>query len=99
MLAENFEKPTDVGGVFAAIDIASFMDLSEFNKRMEQAFAEVRGCAKAEGVDRIYTPGEIEHDTTAKRLKTGIPLPEEIHKEYLALSESLGVPFPEANRG
>ena len=99
MLAENFEKPTDVGGVFAAIDIAGFMDLPEFNKRMEQAFAEVRGCAKAEGVDRIYTPGEIEHDTTAKRLKTGIPLPEEIHKEYLALSESLGVPFPEANRG
>jgi LDH2 family malate/lactate/ureidoglycolate dehydrogenase len=50
-------------------------------------------------VDRIYTPGEIEHDTAAERLQTGIPLPEEIHQEYLALSENLGVPFPEANRG
>jgi LDH2 family malate/lactate/ureidoglycolate dehydrogenase len=99
MLAENFEKPMDVGGVFTAIDIESFMDISEFNQRMEQAFAEVRGCAKAEGVDRIYTPGEIEHDTTVKRLQTGIPFPEEIYKEYLALSESFGVPFPETNQG
>jgi LDH2 family malate/lactate/ureidoglycolate dehydrogenase len=95
----NFEKPTDVGGVFAAIDIASFMDLSEFNQRMELAFAEVRGCARVEGVDRIYTPGEIEHETVAERLRTGIPLPEEIHKEYVALSEHLGVPFPEADQG
>ena len=96
MLAENLKDPTDVGGVFAAIDIESFMDLKEFTARMEQAFAEVRGCARAEGVDRIYTPGEIEHDTTKERLQSGIPLPKEIHKEYVALGEELGVPFPAA---
>ncbi len=99
MLAENLETPTDVGGVFAAIDIESFMDLAVFNKRMEQAFAEVRGCAKAEGVDRIYTPGEIEHNTTVARLQSGIPLPDEIYKEYVALGESFGVPFPKAIEG
>jgi LDH2 family malate/lactate/ureidoglycolate dehydrogenase len=96
MLAENLEKPTDVGGVFGAIDIESFMDLSEFNARMEQAFTEVRNCVKADGVEKIYTPGEIEHNTTRERLQSGIPLPEEIHREYVALGKELGVPFPPA---
>ncbi|MDR2392318.1 MAG: Ldh family oxidoreductase [Planctomycetota bacterium] len=96
MLAENLEKPTDVGGVFAAINIESFMESGEFNARMEQAFAEVRGCAKAEGVERIYTPGEIEYTVAKERAQTGIPFPPEIHKEYIELGQRLGVPFPEA---
>ena len=93
-LAENFERPTDVGGIFAAIDIDAFMDLKEFTDRMEVAFAEVRSCEKAEGADRIYTPGEIEHYTEIERLKTGIPLPEATVKDFIALGEELGVPFP-----
>jgi LDH2 family malate/lactate/ureidoglycolate dehydrogenase len=96
MLAENLETPTDVGGVFAAIDIESFMDRAEFAARMEQAFAEVRGCAKANGVERIYTPGEIEHEKARERSRTGIPMPAEIHKEYVELGEKLGVSFPRA---
>ncbi|MDR1533766.1 MAG: Ldh family oxidoreductase [Planctomycetota bacterium] len=96
MLAENFETPTDVGGIFAAIDIESFMDRAEFAARMERAFAEVRGCAKANGVERIYTPGEIEHEKAGERARTGIPMPVEIHQEYVELGERLGVPFPKA---
>jgi len=93
-LAENFERPTDVGAVFAAIDIEAFMDLKEFTDRMEVAFAEVRTCEKAEGVERIYTPGEIEHYVSIERLETGIPLPEATVKDFIALGEELGVPFP-----
>lgn len=96
MLAENLEKPTDVGGVFAAVDIESFMDLEEFNARMEQAFSEVRACEKAEGAERIYTPGEIEHYTALERARTGIPIPEEIVREYQALGDEMRVPFPKA---
>ncbi|MDR2391278.1 MAG: Ldh family oxidoreductase, partial [Planctomycetota bacterium] len=84
------------GGVFAAIDIESFMDRTEFAARMERAFSEVRGCAKANGVGRIYTPGEIEHEKARERTWTGIPIPAEIHKEYVELGEKLGVSFPKA---
>jgi len=94
MLAENLERPTDVGGVFGAIDIESFMDLKEFTDRMECAFAEVRNCDKAENVERIYTPGEIEYYTEIERKKNGIPLPESIAKDFIALGAELGVPFP-----
>lgn len=95
MLAENLESPTDVGGVFVALDIESFMDLPEFTARMESAFADVRACDKAEGVDRIYTPGEMEHETALQRIRDGIPMPEPIYEEYVLLGETLGVPFPQ----
>ena len=94
MLAENLEKPTDVGGVFAAICIDSFMDLKEFNDRMEKACNEVRACDKAEGVDRIYIPGEIEHDLKEDRLANGIPLPAAILADFERLGAELKVPFP-----
>jgi LDH2 family malate/lactate/ureidoglycolate dehydrogenase len=94
MLAENLEKPTDVGGVFAAISIDSFMDLKEFNDRMEKACREVRECDKAEGVDRIYIPGEIEHNVKAERLVRGIPLPDAIRADFEQLGAELNVPFP-----
>ncbi len=94
MLAENLEKPTDVGGVFAAICIDSFMDLQEFNDRMEKACGEVRSCDKAEGVDKIYIPGEIEHNVKADRLANGIPIPDAILADFERLGAELNVPFP-----
>jgi LDH2 family malate/lactate/ureidoglycolate dehydrogenase len=42
----------------------------ELRARMD----EMRGCEKAEGVERIYTSGEIEGEVEQKRRKKGIPL-------------------------
>ena len=94
MLADNLETPTDVGGVFAAISIDSFMDLQEFNDRMEKACKEVRECDKAEGADRIYIPGEIEHNMKAERLVNGIPIPDAILADFERLGAELKVPLP-----
>jgi len=93
-LTDNLEKPTDVGGVFAALCIDSFMDLKEFNDRMEKACREVRECDKAEGIDRIYIPGEIEHNVKAERLVKGIPLPDALREDFERLGAELEVPFP-----
>jgi LDH2 family malate/lactate/ureidoglycolate dehydrogenase len=93
-LADNFERPTDVGSIFAAIAVDSFMDLKEFTANVDRALAEIRACAKAEGVSRIYIPGEIEFDTKAERLKNGIPIPEPVVKDFIALGKELKVPFP-----
>ena len=93
-LADNMKDPTDVGSVFAAINVASFMDLPEFQVRMDSAIREVKACAKAEGVRRIYIPGEIEFEARAKRLAEGIPIPEQVVKDFVALGKELDVPFP-----
>ncbi|MBE0556545.1 MAG: Ldh family oxidoreductase, partial [Proteobacteria bacterium] len=55
-LADNMEKPTDVGSVFGAVNVESFMDLPEFTAAIDRAIQEIKTSAKAEGVERIYVP-------------------------------------------
>jgi len=93
-LADNMKDPTDVGSIFAAINVDSFMDLPEFTAGMDRAIREIKTSAKAEGVKRIYIPGEIELETKAERLATGIPIPGAIVKDFEALGRELGLPFP-----
>lgn len=95
-LADNFERPTDVGSIFAAVNVEAFMDLPEFKARVDQALREIKESDKAEGVDRIYIPGEIEFETKERRLKEGIPVPEPVVRDFIALGKEMGVPFPEA---
>jgi hypothetical protein len=50
------------------------MSLGEFRERMGTLYERVTGGGRAEGVERIYFPGEIEVLKEEERLKTGIPL-------------------------
>ncbi|PVH70720.1 malate/L-lactate dehydrogenase [Cadophora sp. DSE1049] len=45
----------------------------EYVGRMDELMERVRACEKAEGVDRIYTSGEIEANLEVQRRKDGIP--------------------------
>ena len=93
-LADNMVEPTDVGSVFAAVNVESFMDLPEFTAAIDKAIREIKTSAKAEGAERIYVAGEIEFETKAKRLAHGIPIPDPVVKDFIALGSGLGVPFP-----
>lgn len=95
-LADNLKEPTDVGSIFVALRVESFMDLSEFKAGMDKALREMKTSAKAEGVERIYIPGEIEFETKTERLAQGIPIPEPVVQDFIALGKELGVPFPAA---
>ena len=95
-LADNLKEPTDVGSVFAAINVESFMDLPEFKASMDKALREMKNSERAEGVKRIYIPGEIELETKADRLKNGIPIPDAVVQDFIALGQELGIPFPKA---
>jgi len=61
---------------------------------MDTAIREIKACDKAEGVERIYIPGEIEFETKGKRQAEGIPIPEVVVEEFQALGQELGLPFP-----
>jgi len=92
--AAELQSPRDVGAIFAALNIEGFMDLPEFKARMDTAIHEIKACEKANGMHRIYVPGEIEFETKAKRLTEGIPIPEVVVKEFLGLGHELAIPFP-----
>lgn len=93
-LADNLKDPTDLGSVFMAIDVGSFMDTAEFKARIDQAVREIKSSPLAAGSKRVYIPGEIEFETKDERLRHGIPVPEQVVKDFVALGKELGVPFP-----
>jgi LDH2 family malate/lactate/ureidoglycolate dehydrogenase len=95
-LADNMVDPTDVGSVFAAVNVESFMDLPEFTAGVDRALREIKTSTRAEGVERIYIPGEIEFEVKAERLANGIPIPEPVVRDFIALGRELAIPFPEA---
>jgi LDH2 family malate/lactate/ureidoglycolate dehydrogenase len=97
-LADNLKDPTDVGSIFAALNIESFMDLDQFKSGIDRALREIKSSAKADGVERIYIPGEIEFETKAERSVKGIPIPAQVVADFRTLGRELGVPFPQGWR-
>ena len=68
-------EDANTGHFFAAINPEFFGGLAKFTGRMEAVIAELTSGVKAEGVSKIYYPGELEFLSEAKALSEGIELP------------------------
>jgi LDH2 family malate/lactate/ureidoglycolate dehydrogenase len=79
------------GHFFLALNIAHFDEPADFRQRMAQVVAEQRAAPLAQGVERIYLPGEIEHEKRQTRLTHGIPLEPYVVNALLAVGDALGV--------
>ena len=85
----------NVGHFFSAIDVGAFGDTDEFKAKIDQMIREIHGLPRAEGVERIYLPGEIEFDYEDERRRSGIPVVEDLEKDLRALAGRFGVEMPE----
>jgi LDH2 family malate/lactate/ureidoglycolate dehydrogenase len=83
-----------VSQTFLAIDIERFMPLAEFKARLERFVADLKSAAPAEAYDEVLAAGEPEWRTEQKRLRDGIPIPEEVWRGLLQLSSELRVKEP-----
>jgi LDH2 family malate/lactate/ureidoglycolate dehydrogenase len=93
-LYKEIEVPSEVAHTCAALRIDAFMPLAEFGARMDAIIQLMHGCATAPGVERIFVPGEIEHETEQRRRAEGIPINAELQQELQALGAELGVKPP-----
>ncbi len=66
--------PTGVGVMTMALDIGSFMALDQFTRLVSDHADSIRGSRKAEGVERIYLPGEIEFEREEISRSKGVEL-------------------------
>ncbi len=87
----DYDKPQKVGHFFQLIDINSFMPAETFKKRVDQMIREIKSSPKAEGVEEIYLPGEIEFNTERERLRNGIPLDQEVYEALKIVGEEANV--------
>lgn len=85
---------TNVGHFLMAIDVETLVPLSEFKHRMDDVVRTLKACPKAEGVDRIYVPGEIEFLKEQAYRVEGIPMAAAVMHELRDLATRLDVGFP-----
>lgn len=70
--------PTNHGAAFLAIDAAAMMPAAVFADRMEALIDEIHAALRADGVERILVPGELEWDRYRVAMAHGIDLPRDV---------------------
>ena len=90
----NGPKPGCDGQFFLAIDPAAFGDAEVFRFRVDAAIRELRHSRRAEGVERLYAPGELEQQTSALYEREGIPLNRETLRGIREAANETKVPTP-----
>ncbi len=90
-LYQEVAKPSEVAHTCAAVRVGAFMPIEEFGQRMDSIIQLMRLCPRASGVERIFVPGEIEHETAWRRKAEGIPINRTLREELAGLATELGV--------
>ena len=82
-----------VGHFFAAVRLDQFGSPAEFKRGMDEMVRTVHAAGPEPGQERVYVPGEIEHETERARRRTGIPLNSRMVADLRALSDTYHVPL------
>lgn len=77
-----------------AINIDDFIDLASYEEEVEALAEWVCSARPLPGVDKIYTPGQVEQETYARLSKEGIELPEPTWQAIGEIAGELGVELP-----
>lgn len=74
-------EPTNTGHFFAAFDIERFLPYPVYLARMESMVEEIRSIPLAEGIEKIFIPGERRKNIARLRKEQGIEVPGELVTE------------------
>lgn len=90
----DFSGPSDVGHFLLVMKVDAFMELLEFETRMETAIERLKALPPSEGVDEVLYPGERSGRSEASRLINGVPLGLKATAELTALGAEHGLALP-----
>lgn len=93
-LFDTTDKPSNHCASFMAVDVATIGSAESFNSRLEALIQEIHEAPTAEGVDRIYLPGEREWERMHQAKTEGIPLPADVLEKLRLVCEALGTEQP-----
>jgi LDH2 family malate/lactate/ureidoglycolate dehydrogenase len=80
-----------IGHFFGAMEIAGFMDVTEFKQRIDEWIEVFRNTKPAKGTNGPLIPGDPEHTEEAIRRKSGIPLVQPVVDDLMDISKNLGI--------
>ena len=87
-------QPMRTSQFFLAIDVARFMPLDEFHRRMQSLVAMVKSSRTAKGFDEVLVAGEPEWRAEELRRREGIPLSDGVWQNLVQAAHHLGVALP-----
>ena len=87
------KTPYHLGHFFLAIDPEAFLGLEAFKKTTGDILRGLRASKLAPGEERIYTAGEKEYLVWLERKDKGVPVGEEVQKEFLKVRDMLEIPM------
>jgi LDH2 family malate/lactate/ureidoglycolate dehydrogenase len=85
--------PAGTGLFSAAIDISRFVPLDEFRKLMASYIESLRKVRKADGVSRIYFPGEIEYEEEKRSRAEGVEVDPMVTKSLNQILKKVNSPL------
>lgn len=78
------------GQFYLALSIAAFEDVARFKQRMDGIIRAYRSTRLAEGVERVYVPGEIEDAIERRNRTDGVPLNEATIEGLVEVAAEVG---------
>lgn len=93
--SDNHDKPTGgVGHFHLAIAPDFLRDMTDFHDDVEELIRQVKGVPRAEGVDEIHLPGEIEAARMTRADEEGLTVSRELVGQLDELAQRAGVTAP-----
>jgi len=87
-------QPMRTSQMFLAIDVARFMPLDEFARRMQSLTEMTKSSRTAQGFEEVLVAGEPEWRVQEQRRRDGIPLSDGVWQNLVQAAEKLGVGVP-----
>jgi LDH2 family malate/lactate/ureidoglycolate dehydrogenase len=87
----SFETPPDIGHLFMALDIKRLLPVPLFTAGVTALVQQLKASERAQGVEHILLPGELECGRREARLQVGIPLTEDALTTLEAVAKKLGL--------
>jgi ureidoglycolate dehydrogenase (NAD+) len=91
---DDFDEPQGIGHFLGAIDPARFVPPEVFAGSVDRLAGQLKATPPAPGFDEVLLPGEPEERAEARHRRDGIPIPEELRRELVALGAAYGIEWP-----
>jgi len=92
-LWDDGTKPTDHGAAFLAIHCDAIMPGPQFPSRVADLIEEIHHAPRADGVERVFVPGEMEWNRYAEAKINGISLPPDVTASLEEAAAMVGLDF------
>ncbi|MGE4179069.1 MAG: Ldh family oxidoreductase [Limisphaerales bacterium] len=91
---DDASLPSLHGAAFLALDPAVLSPDGRFAARVRELVDEIHASPRADGVERLLVPGELEWERHDRALRDGIRLPPDVAASLQAAGERVGLPPP-----